>query len=99
MLPRTVLQGVTKIGYPAVDAGDFEGPPVWKAINAAGAHLSVNFKYSIVLWPWSNYLELYITVLPEAVYPAVQRNKAAHVLQVTLKGHQYGKPPMPLAPI
>ena len=46
--------------------GQFEGPPVWKSTNKAGAFLSVTFEYSTVLWPWSGYLALYIRVLPEA---------------------------------
>lgn len=47
-------------------AGKFSGPPTFTPTNAVAQHLTVDFEYSNVLWPWSGFLALYIRVLPEA---------------------------------
>ena len=39
---------------------------MFKPTNDAGNMLSLSFEHSDVLWPWSGYLAIYISVLPEA---------------------------------
>lgn len=59
MLNITILNGMGV-------TGTFAERPEFKAINELGNYINIDFEYSEVLWPWSGYLALYITVNPEA---------------------------------
>lgn len=54
----TVLNGMGVIGY-------FESPPVWQPVDEVGNLLSIKFKYSDVIWPWTGFLAVHLQIKEE----------------------------------
>lgn len=54
----TVLNGMGVIGY-------FESPPVWQPVDEVGNLLSIKFKYSDVIWPWTGFLAVHLQIKDE----------------------------------
>lgn len=49
-------------------SGQIVGSPVWQPnSNSGGVHLDVSFTYAEILWPWSGYLALHLTVKDTAI--------------------------------
>ena len=45
-------------------AGTLQGDPVWTPDDEASDILDVTFSYPAVLWPWTGYLSIHVTVKP-----------------------------------
>ncbi|KAG7555853.1 Peptidase S8/S53 domain [Arabidopsis suecica] len=54
----TILNGMGVIGY-------IESPPTWHPANEEGNLLSIHFKYTDVIWPWTGYLALHMQIKEE----------------------------------
>ncbi|XP_019057024.1 PREDICTED: subtilisin-like protease SBT6.1 isoform X2 [Tarenaya hassleriana] len=54
----TILNGMGVVGY-------VESPPTWHPANEEGNLLSIHFKYSDIIWPWTGYLALYMQIKEE----------------------------------
>ena len=64
MLGLQVIVNMTVLNGMGV-TGKLDAEPRWiPDASGAGNHVDIQFSYSSVLWPWSGYLVLYITVLP-----------------------------------
>ena len=75
MLNLTVLNGMAV-------TGTFSVEPKWipDPFSEVAKYVDIQFAHSGVLWPWSGYLALYITVRPEG---ANARGKVTLCLAVT----------------
>mmetsp|Transcript_1171 Transcript_1171/g.3431 ORF Transcript_1171/g.3431 Transcript_1171/m.3431 type:complete len:1157 (-) Transcript_1171:13-3483(-) len=75
MLNMTVLNGMGVTGRIATE-------PKWLPdASGVGKHVDIQFSYSSVLWPWSGYLALYITVRPSG---ATARGTASGRIELTV---------------
>ncbi|XP_047308533.1 subtilisin-like protease SBT6.1 isoform X1 [Impatiens glandulifera] len=82
----TILNGMGVIGY-------VEGSPTWNPSDEVGNLLSIHFKYSEVIWPWTGFLALYIQIKEEGAQFSgeIEGNITLNVISPSDKEEKAGK--------